>query len=194
MGFLKAKNAALADYLILDGGFTEWYQGRPVYTRSRARGRLLHRRGVDASRTAAVPGALLHRSFDASRHDRRNRCSNQRTGDESDRSQSSDPVDGVLLGKRYLIHDRDPLFTAEFQKMLAEVGIVSVKLPPRSPGKSWRIPIRSTQPEGAYCKSLFNMGLLFHLDFGLLPSRQHLFVSRPTAGLMNAKTTFPSRP
>jgi len=45
----------------------------------------------------------------------------------------SDPVDGLLLGKRYLIHDRDPLFTAEFRNMLSEVGIESVKLPPRSP-------------------------------------------------------------
>lgn len=45
----------------------------------------------------------------------------------------TDPVDGLLLGKRYLIHDHDPLFTAEFQNMLAEVGIESVKLPPRSP-------------------------------------------------------------
>jgi putative transposase len=45
----------------------------------------------------------------------------------------SDPVDGLLLGKRYLIHDRDPLFTAEFVNMLADVGIESVKLPPRSP-------------------------------------------------------------
>jgi transposase InsO family protein len=45
----------------------------------------------------------------------------------------SDPVDGLLIGKLYLIHDRDPLFTAEFQDMLADVGIRSVKLPPRSP-------------------------------------------------------------
>lgn len=45
----------------------------------------------------------------------------------------SDPVDGLLVGKRYLIHDRDPLFTAEFQEMLADIGIQSVKLPPRSP-------------------------------------------------------------
>jgi hypothetical protein len=37
------------------------------------------------------------------------------------------------LGKRYLIHDRDPLFTAEFLEMLAHIGIQSVKLPPRSP-------------------------------------------------------------
>jgi hypothetical protein len=32
-----------------------------------------------------------------------------------------------------LIHDRDPLFTAEFLEMLADIGIQSVKLPPRSP-------------------------------------------------------------
>src|SRR5205085_8098007 len=41
--------------------------------------------------------------------------------------------EGILSGKRYLIHDRDPLFTAEFLKMLAAAGIKSVKLPPRSP-------------------------------------------------------------
>ena len=32
-----------------------------------------------------------------------------------------------------MIHDRDPLFTAEFLKLLADIGIQSVKLPPRSP-------------------------------------------------------------
>ena len=41
--------------------------------------------------------------------------------------------DGILNGKRYLIHDRDPLFTAEFLKMLADIGVQSVRLPPRSP-------------------------------------------------------------
>src|SRR3954449_13450016 len=45
----------------------------------------------------------------------------------------TDAVDGILLGKRYLIHDRDPLFTAEFLNLLAGVGVESVKLPPRSP-------------------------------------------------------------
>src|SRR3954469_2362242 len=45
----------------------------------------------------------------------------------------TDAVDGILLGKRYLIHDRDPLFTAEFLTLLAGVGVESVKLPPRSP-------------------------------------------------------------
>ena len=45
----------------------------------------------------------------------------------------TDAVDGILNGKRYLIHDRDPLFTTEFLDMVAEVGVKSVKLPPRSP-------------------------------------------------------------
>src|SRR6516164_2938820 len=45
----------------------------------------------------------------------------------------SDEVDGFFKGKRYLIHDRDPLYTQEFLTMLADVGIESVKLPPRSP-------------------------------------------------------------
>jgi putative transposase len=45
----------------------------------------------------------------------------------------TDAVDGLLKGKRYVIPDRDPLFTAQFLKMLAETGVASVKLPPRSP-------------------------------------------------------------
>ena len=45
----------------------------------------------------------------------------------------TDDVDGFFKGKRYLIHDRDPLYTSEFLSMLDEQGIESVKLPPRSP-------------------------------------------------------------
>src|SRR2546426_1742832 len=45
----------------------------------------------------------------------------------------TDEVDGFFKGKQYLIHDRDPLYTQEFMNMLADVGIESVKLPPRSP-------------------------------------------------------------
>ena len=45
----------------------------------------------------------------------------------------TDDVDGFLKGNRYLLHDRDPLYTKEFLDMLAEVGIESVRLPPRAP-------------------------------------------------------------
>ena len=45
----------------------------------------------------------------------------------------TDDVDGFLRGKRYLIHDRDPLYTAEFLATLRAAGVQSVKLPPQSP-------------------------------------------------------------
>jgi putative transposase len=45
----------------------------------------------------------------------------------------TDGVDGFFKGKRYLIHDRDPLYTRDFLNRLADAGIESVKLPPRSP-------------------------------------------------------------
>jgi len=45
----------------------------------------------------------------------------------------TDDMDGFFHKKRYLIHDRDPLYTRDFLSLLAEAGIESVKLPPRSP-------------------------------------------------------------
>jgi putative transposase len=45
----------------------------------------------------------------------------------------TDAEQGILTGKRYLIHDRDPLFTAAFLQIIADAGVESVKLPPRSP-------------------------------------------------------------
>jgi putative transposase len=45
----------------------------------------------------------------------------------------TDPIDGILAGKRYLIHDRDPMFTEDFLAILASAGVQSVKLPPKSP-------------------------------------------------------------
>jgi putative transposase len=45
----------------------------------------------------------------------------------------TDAVDGFFMTKRFLIHDRDPLYTREFLDILAAAGIESVKLPPRSP-------------------------------------------------------------
>ena len=44
-----------------------------------------------------------------------------------------DGVDGCLLGIRYLIHDRDPVFTQEFREILEQGGVRCVRLPARSP-------------------------------------------------------------
>ena len=45
----------------------------------------------------------------------------------------SDDVDCFLVGKKHLIHDRDPLFTRGFQETLAAAGVRTVRLPARSP-------------------------------------------------------------
>jgi transposase InsO family protein len=47
--------------------------------------------------------------------------------------QLTDPLDGFLLGKRYLIHDRDTKFLYGFDRMLRASGVEPVVLPPRSP-------------------------------------------------------------
>jgi putative transposase len=44
-----------------------------------------------------------------------------------------DAFDGFLLPHRYLIHDRDPVFTQQFAGLLRSAGVEPVKLPPRSP-------------------------------------------------------------
>ena len=45
----------------------------------------------------------------------------------------TDAFDGFLRAKRYLIHDRSPLFTKEFTAILKAAGVKTIKLPPRSP-------------------------------------------------------------
>jgi len=45
----------------------------------------------------------------------------------------TDAVAGSLRNARYLIHDRDPLFTQAFAEILRAAGVKTVKLPARSP-------------------------------------------------------------
>jgi len=45
----------------------------------------------------------------------------------------TDEVDGFLRDKRFLIHDRDPLYTQEFREVLAGAGVETIRLPARSP-------------------------------------------------------------
>jgi transposase InsO family protein len=47
--------------------------------------------------------------------------------------QLTDPIDGFLLGKRYLSHDRDTQFPRAFDELLKDSGVEPIVLPPRSP-------------------------------------------------------------
>jgi transposase InsO family protein len=44
-----------------------------------------------------------------------------------------DAVDGFLVGKRYVLIDRDPLYTEAFRRILGQGGVKAVRLPVRSP-------------------------------------------------------------
>ena len=45
----------------------------------------------------------------------------------------TDPVDGFLRTARYLIHDRDPLYTRGFGEILKGGGVQPIRLPWKSP-------------------------------------------------------------
>jgi transposase InsO family protein len=47
--------------------------------------------------------------------------------------QFTDPCDGFLMDKRYLLHDRDTKFTPAFDAFLKDSGVEPIVLPPRSP-------------------------------------------------------------
>jgi putative transposase len=47
--------------------------------------------------------------------------------------QLTDPFDGFLLGKRYLLHDRDTKFTQAVDGLLKASGVELIILPPHSP-------------------------------------------------------------
>ena len=97
------------------------------------RGGFLHAGGVDRHGLDAVRRAIRHRARDAARAD----CW---IASEPDSAwvvqcgrQLTDAVDGFLVGKRVLLHDRDPLFSEAFRETLAATGVETVRLPPRSP-------------------------------------------------------------
>jgi putative transposase len=45
----------------------------------------------------------------------------------------TDPFDGFLTGKRYVLMDRDANFSIAFRSALEEAGVKSVRLPPKTP-------------------------------------------------------------
>lgn len=47
--------------------------------------------------------------------------------------------DGFLLGKKYLIHDRDSLFNKRFDSVFESIGITIKKLPPFTPQMNARM-------------------------------------------------------
>jgi transposase InsO family protein len=105
----------------------------------------------------------------------------------------TDEVDGFVKGKRYLIHDRDPLYTREFLSMLAAAGIESVRLPPRAPNLNAYAErfVRTIKESCLEQMILFGEDSLRHSIHQFL---DHYHVERNHQGLQNQLITPMKRP
>jgi hypothetical protein len=96
----------------------------------------------------------------------------------------TDPIDGFLKDKKYLIHDRDPLFTKEFRSILRAGGVKCVKTTVASPNLNPFIErfIRSIKHE------CLNKMLIFgerHLRYCVEQYCEHYHTARPHQGIGN---------
>ena len=96
----------------------------------------------------------------------------------------SDPFDGFLKDKKYLIHDRDPLFTDRFCEILGSVGITTIKTSPKSPNMTPFAErfVRTIKSECLDKMIIFGESHLRHLVFSYCDYYHH---RRPHQGLDN---------
>ena len=96
----------------------------------------------------------------------------------------TDPMDGFLKNKKYLIHDRDPLFTKEFRAILRAGGVKPVKTTVASPNLNPFVErfVRSIKSE------CLNKMLIFgerHLRYVVNEYMEHYHTERPHQGIGN---------
>ena len=96
----------------------------------------------------------------------------------------TDAEDGFLNGSRYLIHDRDPLFTKSFRETLGSSGVETVKLPARSPNLNVHAErfVRSVKPE--CLAQIIPIGER-HLRHAVSEYMEHYHVERNHQGIDN---------
>jgi putative transposase len=103
----------------------------------------------------------------------------------------ADSVDGVLRGKRYPIHDRDPLFTEAFRAVLGTAGIRCIKLPPQSPNSVAERSVLSIKSE---CLDKLVPLRERHLRLAISEFVEHYHLERNHQGLDNQLITAVAAP
>jgi transposase InsO family protein len=103
----------------------------------------------------------------------------------------TDADDGFLNGTRYLIHDRDPLFTRAFSELLESSGVETVKLPARSPNLNAYAErfVRSIKSE--FLAQIIPLGES-HLRKAVKEYTEHYHIERNHQGLGNELIHKPS--
>jgi len=98
--------------------------------------------------------------------------------------QLTDPFDGFLLGKSYLIHDRDTKFTQAFDALLKDSGVEPILLPPRSPNLNAHCErfVRSIKEEALSQMVILGEGALYYTIQQYL---SHYHAERNHQGLAN---------
>ncbi len=98
--------------------------------------------------------------------------------------QLTDPFEGFLLGKRYLLHDRDTKFTQAFDTLLKDSGVEPIRLPPRSPNLNAHCErfVRSSKEEVLERVVMLGERSLYHLIHAYLT---HYHTERNHQGLDN---------
>jgi putative transposase len=96
----------------------------------------------------------------------------------------TDPLSGFLKGRVYLIHDRDPLFTDAFRKMLEAANVKTVRTPPMAPNLTPVVErfIRSIKSECLGRMLIFGEA---HLRYCIEQYCLHYHHERPHQGLNN---------
>jgi putative transposase len=96
----------------------------------------------------------------------------------------TDPLSGFLKAKRYLIHDRDPLYTEEFITILKAAGINPIKSMPMAPNFSPFVErfIRSIKSECLNRMLIFGEAHLRHVVFSYI---EHYHRVRAHQGIDN---------
>jgi transposase InsO family protein len=98
--------------------------------------------------------------------------------------QLTDPFEGFLLGKRYLLHDRDTKFTQAFDALLKDNGVEPILLPPRSPNLNAHCErfVRSIKEEALERMVMLGERSLYHVIHEYLT---HYHTERNHQGLDN---------
>ena len=96
----------------------------------------------------------------------------------------TDPFNGFLKDKKYLIHDRDTLFTKEFRAILRESGVKPIRTLPMAPHLNCMIErfVRTIKSESLDRMLIFGER---HLEYIVSEFVLHYHTERPHQGLDN---------
>ncbi len=103
----------------------------------------------------------------------------------------TDPDHGILKGKRFLIHDRDKLFTKQFRATLKGGGIRTLKMPKQSPNLN-AYSERFVQTVKNECTDKMIFFGQKHLEHVLSEFVAHYHEERPHQGLGNRRIVQPT--